>query len=140
MRIECHAVHALHLFARLIAAPVRARHARQLETVRIDLPVCSSTCGPAAQIGERPGLVDADLSDAFANEVRVVEFGHRRCSAGLQIAQQLHFEVLMHAAEHRDGLVRRNLRSLERQSLSHLLPHRLLDLGKILRRQGAARD
>ena len=121
-RLEGHAVHALHLFPLLIAAPIRPRNAGEPEAVRIDL-IRLIHMRPAAKIREIPGLIHADFSHAAADKVRIAKIRDGRGSAGLEVAKQFDFEVLQHRSKHVAGSVDRHLRALEAKVLLHFVTH-----------------
>src|SRR6185436_1367704 len=100
-RIESNSVDALHLLARLIAAPVSARYASQLKTAGLNL-TSAGNVRPAAEIREVASLVETHFINAFADQIGIIQLRSDRGTAGLKVRQKLHLEILMHLAKRLD--------------------------------------
>ena len=134
LRIKGGAVDTLHLFALLIAAPVRTRYSRQPKTCGIDF-ARRSDVRTAAKVDECPGFVNADLVHVAAHEIGVVEVGDRSRPSRFEIVKQLDLEVLGHFPEHIGGSIDSQFRAFEPQVLLHLLAHSVFDCLQVLRRE-----
>src|SRR5207247_682553 len=80
LRVEGDAIDPLHLFTGLIATPISARNAGQFETVGLNFGRLTHVRA-TAKIGKISSLVQTDLTDAAAYQIRIVEICDSRGSA-----------------------------------------------------------